>query len=120
MTSGTPRLLAVEQEEQIRKKIDMQTDDFEHLTHRERREVLRWRAWVAKIVLDQAVEARRRAVGNYRMGKAATPEDWAGLQQAVGIESKARQKYNDALAEYNSASPSPGSERKDVRLLTLL
>jgi hypothetical protein len=48
----------------------MHTDDFEHLTHREWREILRWRAWDAKIALDQAVETRRKTVGNYLVGKA--------------------------------------------------
>lgn len=38
----------------------MHTDDFEHLTYLEGKEILRWRAWDAKIALDQAVEAGGR------------------------------------------------------------
>ena len=91
------------------KGIEMHTDDFEHLTRREWKEILRWRAWDAKIALDEAVEARRRAVANYGLGEPATLERWAGLKQALGTESKARKKYQDALADYNSPSPSPGS-----------
>lgn len=87
----------------------MHTDDFEHLTHREWREILRWRAWDAKIALDQAVEARRKAVADYREGEAATLGDWADLRQALGTESKARQKYHNALVDYNSSSPSTPS-----------
>jgi hypothetical protein len=84
----------------------MHTDDFEHLTHRERREILRRRAWDAKIALDQAVEARRKAVAKYRSGVAVTLEEWTELRQALGTESKTRQKYHDALVVYNSSSPS--------------
>jgi hypothetical protein len=84
----------------------MHTDDCEHLTHRERREILRWRAWDAKIALDQAVESRRKAVANYRTGEAATLDDWTDLRQALGTESKARQKYDSALVDYNSCLPS--------------
>ena len=83
----------------------MHTDDFEHLTHRERREILRWRAWDAKIALDQAVEARRKAVADYREGEDATLDDWTDLRQALGTESKARQKYHNALVDYNNSSP---------------
>ena len=84
----------------------MHTDDFEHLTHRERREILRWRAWDAKIALDQAVEARRKVVAKYRAGEAATLDDWTHLRHALGTESKARQKYDSALVDYRSSSPS--------------
>ena len=91
----------------------MQTDDFEHLTHREWREILRWRAWDAKIALDQAVEARRKAVADYREGEDATLDDWTDLRQALGTESTARQKYHDALVDYNCSSvgtvPAPGA-----------
>jgi hypothetical protein len=83
----------------------MQTDDFEHLTHREWREILRWRAWDAKIALDQAVEARRKAVAKYRAGEGVTLEEWTDLRQALGTESKTRQKYHNALEDYNSSSP---------------
>ena len=83
----------------------MHKDDFEHLTHREWREILRWRAWDAKIRLDQAIEARRKAIANYRAGNAASLEEWGDLQQAIGTESNARQKYHNALADYSSSSP---------------
>ena len=84
----------------------MHTDDFKHLTHRERREILRWRAWDAKIALDQAVNARRKAAANYCAGEAATLDDWTNLRHALGAESKARQKYDSALVDYNSSSSS--------------
>jgi hypothetical protein len=83
----------------------MHTDEFEHLTHREWREILRWRAWDAKIALDQAVEARQKAVAKHRAGEGVTLEEWTDLQQALGTESKTRQKYHDALEDYNSSSP---------------
>jgi hypothetical protein len=82
----------------------MHTDEFEHLTHREWREILRWRAWDAEIALDQAVEARRKAVAKYRAGEAGTLEEWTDLRQALGTESKTRQKYHNALEDYNSSS----------------
>jgi len=105
----------------------MHTDDFEHLTHRERREILRWHAWDAKIELDQAVEARRKAVANYRAGESVTLEEWTGLRQALGTESKARQKYHNALVDYNSSSAgivpdadaSESSPRSGVRFARL-
>jgi hypothetical protein len=83
----------------------MHTDDFEHFTHRERREILRWRAWDAKIALDQAVEARQKAAAKHRAGEAATLDDWTDLRHALGTELKARQKYDSALEDYNSSSP---------------
>lgn len=88
----------------------MHTDDFEHLTHREWREILRWRAWDAEIALDQAVEARRKAVAKYRAGEAVTLEEWTDLRQALATESNARQKYHNALVNYNSSSASMVSD----------
>ena len=49
--------------------------------------------------LDQAVEARRKAVASYRAGQAATLDDWTDFGQALGTESKARQKYHNALED---------------------
>ena len=88
-------------------EIEMHKNHFEHLTRREWKEILRWRAWQAKITLDKAVEARRKAIAIYR--ESVTLEQWAGLKQALGTESKARQKYDEALADYDSPSPSPSS-----------
>jgi hypothetical protein len=81
---------------------NMQTKEREHLTHREWREILRRRAWDAKIALDQAVEARRKAVAKYRADEAVTLEEWMDLRQALGTELKTRQKYRNALVDYNS------------------
>ena len=93
----------------------MHTDDFEHLTHREWREILRWRAWDAKIALDQAVEARQKAVAKFRAGEAVTLEEWRDLRQALGTESRTRQKYHSAVEDYNSSSQNivPGSRASD-------
>ena len=97
----------------------MQREDFEHLTRREWRELLRWRAWQAQIVLDQAVEAKRKALANYQTEEGATLENWAGLQRAVGIESEARQKYHDARSDYDGHSSNPGSSLEDIPSLSL-
>jgi hypothetical protein len=99
-------------------EIEMQSQDFGHLTHREWREILRWRASDAKIELDQAVEGRRKAVVDYRAGEKLTLEDWTGLQQAVGRETKARQKYYNALAEFNCDRAEPRRKVEDIPLTT--
>jgi hypothetical protein len=60
---------------------------------------------------DRAVEARGKAVAIYR--ESVTLEQWAGLKQALGTQSKARQKCYDALDSI--AEP----KFKHVPLLTL-
>lgn len=44
----------------------MHTEETEHLTQREWREVLRWRAWQAQIALDKAIEAQQKAGSSCR------------------------------------------------------
>ncbi len=97
----------------------MQTQDFEHLTRREWRELLRWRAWQSQIALDHAVAAKRKAVAVYQTEEGATPENWDGLRRAVAIECEARQKYQEARSEYYNPSSFELS-RKDVPLLSVL
>ena len=98
----------------------MQSHDLDHLTQREWREIQRWRAWDAKIELEQAVEGRRKAVADYRAGEKATLEDWTGLQQAVGREVKARQKYHNALADFQQRPAEPRCKAQDTPLTTLI
>jgi hypothetical protein len=98
----------------------MQSQDFEHLTQREWREIQRWSAWTAKIQLDQAVDGRRKAVVDYCAGEKANLEDWNSLQQAVGREAKARQKYHNALADFKNGSPNADAKLRDVPLMTLI
>ncbi len=97
----------------------MQTQDFEHLTRREWRELLRWRAGQSQIALDQAVSAKRKAIADYQTEGGATMQNWTGLRRAVQIETEARQKYQEARGEYCNPSSSELS-RKDVPLLSLL
>jgi hypothetical protein len=98
----------------------MQNQDFEHLTQREWREIQRWRAWDAKIALDQALQGRRTAVAEYCAGEKTTLADWTGLQQAVGREAKARQKYHHALADFETSSPNRDAEVRNIPLTTLI
>ena len=79
----------------------MQTEETAHLTRREWREVLRWRAWQAQIAFDQAVQARRKAVSNCRTQGGPTREDWTNLRQALCAESDARQRYIEASSLYD-------------------
>jgi hypothetical protein len=82
----------------------MHTEETEHLTRREWREVLRWRAWQAQIALDKAIEARRKAASSCRTEGTPTREDWTSLRQALCAESDARQKYIEASSFYDGYS----------------
>jgi hypothetical protein len=94
----------------------MQTQDFEQLTRREWRALLRWRAWQAQMELDQAIAARRKAIADYQMEEGATLENWTNLRRALRTESDARQKYNQARSAYERYPSSPHSAPKDVTL----
>jgi hypothetical protein len=78
----------------------MQSEEKEHLTRHEWRELLRWRVWQAQIAFDQAVEARRKAASSCRAEGGPTREDWTNLREALCAESDTRQKYIEASSLY--------------------
>lgn len=89
----------------------MHTDDFEHLTHRERREILRWRAWDAKIALDQAVRIPAQGCSQLPHGRSRDSERLDGFAPSARhrIESQAKLRQRSCglqqlLAE-NSTCP---------------
>ena len=74
----------------------MHTNDFEHLTRPSGRRPSRGALGKRR---SPQMKRAKRAGGLYRIIARTNPrlKRWAGLEQALGTESKAWQKYHDAF-----------------------
>jgi hypothetical protein len=82
----------------------MVREEADHLTRRERAELLRNHSANAKCLLEDAVRARRRAATVCRAPGGPTRESWNMLCQALAVESKLRQEYFDLLSHLRAFS----------------
>jgi hypothetical protein len=85
-------------------------EDADHLTRRERAELMRHHSARAKRLLEDAVRARRRAATACRAPGDATRESWNLLAQALAVESKRRQDYFDLLSHWEPSASGAGSQ----------
>ena len=88
----------------------MVREEADHLTRRERAELLRNHSANAKCLLEDAVRARRRAATVCRAPGGPTRESWNMLCQALAVESKLRQEYFDLLSHCEPSASGVGSQ----------